>query len=86
MIATVEREQFLLNRISRINESAGDFIGHFLRPPLYSLQFARGFGTLYTAVFWPTLGYYEYHWPGVVWAQRLGETLPNSSRLIHYPI
>lgn len=69
--ATVERERFLLQRLTLHEEPAEDFIGAFLKPPLYSLAFARGFGTLYTAVYWPLSGDAHYCWPGAAWPQSL---------------
>ena len=35
----------------------------FLGAPLYNRDYARGFGTLYTAVYRPDLGCVEYRWP-----------------------
>ena len=54
--ATVERERFLLQRLTLHDEPANRFIGAFQRPPLYSTAFGRGFGTVYTAVYWPRRG------------------------------
>ncbi len=71
--ATVERERFLLQRLTLHEEPAEDFIGAFLKPPLYSLAFARGFGTLYTGVYWPAQGAARYCWPGAAWPQSLGD-------------
>ena len=39
----------------------------FLRPPLYSTEYSRGFGTLYTAEYRPAAGTVSYHWPGSTW-------------------
>ena len=69
--ATVERERFLLQRLTLHNEPADRFISAFQKPPLYSTAFGRGFGTVYTAVYWPKRGIAEYHWPGVQWTQSL---------------
>ena len=71
MTATVERERFLLQRLTLHEEPAEEFIAAFLKPPLYSLAFARGFGTLYTAVYWPRNGEARYCWPGKAWPQTL---------------
>jgi len=65
--ATVERERFLLQRLTLHVEPAERFIGAFLRPPLYSLAYAQGFGTLYTAAYRPRSGDFELRWPGVRW-------------------
>ena len=37
--------------------------GAFLEPPLYATEFARGFGTLYTAVYRPGSRAVTYRWP-----------------------
>jgi len=65
--ATLERESFLLQRLLEHREPAADFIAAFLRPPLYSLRFDHGFGTLYTAALWPGRRELVYAWPGAEW-------------------
>jgi len=65
--ATVERERFLLQRLTLHMEPEAKFIGAFLKPPLYSSAFAQGFGTLYTAVYRPRLGQMELRWPRACW-------------------
>jgi predicted choloylglycine hydrolase len=69
--ATVERERFLLQRLTGHIEPQEKFIAAFLRPPLYSIAFDRGFGTLYTAVYRPRLGEMELRWPRGTWALNL---------------
>jgi hypothetical protein len=49
------------------NESSDRFAGAFMRPPLYSVAYERGFGTLYTAVHVPRTGSVKYRWPGTAW-------------------
>ena len=65
--ATVERERYLLQRITLHRDPEEKFICAFLRPPLYSTAFSMGFGTLYTAVYRPRLGQMEVRWPDVNW-------------------
>lgn len=82
--ATVERERFLLQRLTLHDEPAKRFIGAFQRPPLYSTAFGRGFGTVYTAVYWPKKGRATYLWPGVEWQHRI--TAPaEGHRHIRFP-
>jgi predicted choloylglycine hydrolase len=69
--ATVERERFLLQRLTGHIEPEEKFISAFLRPPLYSIAFDRGFGTLYTAVYRPRLGQMELRWPRGTWVLNL---------------
>ncbi len=47
--------------------SAQQFSRQFLLPPLYNSQFGRGFGTLYSAAFYPRTGTCEYLWPEHSW-------------------
>lgn len=82
--ATVERERFLLQRLTLHEEPAEDFIAAFLKPPLYSLAFSRGFGTLYTAIYWPARGSASYRWPGSSWPQTMNRFTEGSID-VHYP-
>ncbi len=82
--ATVERERFLLHRLTMHNEPADKFVAAFLKPPLYSTNYDKGFGTIYTSVYWPTRGIAEFHWPGAVWKRKLGK-VKDSTRHIRYP-
>jgi len=82
--ATVERERFLLHRLTLHDDPQDKFIATFLKPPLYSTQFARGFGTLYTAVYRPAEGLLELHWPGQVWRHRLNDKSGSKQR-VRYP-
>ncbi len=83
--ATVERERFLLQRLTLHEEPADRFIGAFLKPPLYSTAFDRGFGTLYTSVYWPARGTIEYRWPGEIWQHEVTD-LDEGARRIRYPV
>ena len=65
--ATVERERYLLARLTLHPESQQKFIGAFLKPPLYSTAFTAGFGTLYTAAYRPRGKSLELAWPGRTW-------------------
>lgn len=83
--ATVERERYLLQRLTMHDDSADRFIAAFARPPLYSTAYDRGFGTLYTAVYWPGHGAVEFRWPELVWPHSIGR-LVEGVRHIVYPI
>lgn len=84
MTATVERERFLLQRLTLHVEPEEKFIGAFLKPPIYSTAFDRGFGTLYTAVYRPRLGQAELRWPTGTWGFDLRAFAPGI-RQIHVP-
>jgi len=76
--ATLERERFLFSRFVDTDETAEGFIDSFSRPPLLSQSYSRGYGTLYTAVYWPRRGIMELRWPGQVWRQSLGTFVPGT--------
>ena len=82
--ATVERERFLLNRLTQHPESEERFISAFLMPPLYSTAFSSGFGTLYTAAYLPREGAMQLWWPDHVWNQSFSAFTP-ASKLIVLP-
>ncbi|SEN19516.1 Predicted choloylglycine hydrolase [Pseudorhodobacter antarcticus] len=71
--STVERERFLLHRLTLHRDPQEKFINAFLRAPLYSTAFASGFGTLYTAVYRPRLQEMEVRWPGTVWSLTMAD-------------
>lgn len=82
LTATVERERFLLQRLTLHVEPEEKFIGAFLRPPIYSTAFDRGFGTLYTAVYRPRRGEAELRWPGAVWPFSLSDFRQDSRHIL----
>ncbi|MFA8384584.1 MAG: C45 family autoproteolytic acyltransferase/hydrolase [Pelagibaca sp.] len=71
--ATVERERFLLQRLTLHPETQERFIGAFLKPPLYSTAFSSGFGTLYTAAYRPDERSLELRWPGRSWKKSFAD-------------
>jgi len=82
--ATVERERYLLQRLTLHRDPQEVFIGAFLKPPLYSTAFSAGFGTLYTAVYRPRKKQMEIRWPGTVWSMSL-DRFEESSRDVQFP-
>ena len=63
MSSTVERRQFLADRLSDPAETEKGFVRRFLRPPLYNTRYEQAFGTLYTAAYHPAGLRAEYRWP-----------------------
>ncbi|MDX6376550.1 MAG: hypothetical protein QOE98_853, partial [Gaiellaceae bacterium] len=45
----------------------------FMEAPLYSTEYSRGFGTLYTAAYHPAAGTVTYQWPGSTWTQSFAD-------------
>ncbi len=84
LTATVERERFLLQRLTLHPETEAKFIGSFLKPPLYSTAFHAGFGTLYTAAYRPRAGEMQLLWPDRVWTKRF-DAFPEDSQPIVFP-
>jgi len=82
--ATVERERYLLHRLTLHVEPADKFIGAFLKPPLYSIAYGAGFGTLYTAVYQVTERVMELHWPDAAWRLPLDGPVAGA-RAVAYP-
>jgi predicted choloylglycine hydrolase len=80
---SLEREAYLLQRLTRHPGTADDFVAAFQWPPLYSFRFEEGFGTLYTAAYRPAAGALDLHWPGVVWTQAI-DAFEEGSRRIEY--
>ena len=84
LTATVERERFLLQRLTLHPETEDRFIRTFLRPPLYSTAFGAGFGTIYTAAYRPRSGEVELYWPGRVWRKGFA-AFAEDSQAVGYP-
>lgn len=56
----------------------------FLAPPLYATDFARGFGTVYTAAWRPDAGEVTLAWPHGSWRQGL-RAFREAAREVRYP-
>lgn len=61
--ATEERLKYLQETIRTGKLSNEDIIYRFLQPPLYNTQYEKGFGTLYTSVYYPKSGEMDVLWP-----------------------
>jgi predicted choloylglycine hydrolase len=64
---TIERERAIVRSLKDPAMDATGFTESFLRPPLFSMSYAEGFGTLYTAVYRVGGGVVEYRWPAFTW-------------------
>jgi len=71
--ATLERERFLYFRLREPGMTAERFVSCFLRPPLYTTAYKRGFGTLYTAIYRPDRCAVRYLWPDGDWCQSIAD-------------
>ena len=72
-VRTFEREQMVLELLQAPEMTREGFVEAFLEPPLYSTAFSKGFGTLYTAAYFPAEGRAEYRWPDFTWSQSFAD-------------
>lgn len=66
---SLERERVLHDALAGPAAGTCGLVSRFLSAPLYSTDYANGFGTLYTAVYRPGAGVAEWHWPGEMMRQ-----------------
>jgi predicted choloylglycine hydrolase len=76
-IRTVEREQCVLDLLGDEAMTRERFVESFLAPPLHNTAYAQGFGTIYTAAYFPAEERVEYRWPGTVWEQSFDRFEPS---------
>jgi predicted choloylglycine hydrolase len=72
-VRTFERERVVLELLQAPDMTRERFVEAFLEPPLYSMAFSKGFGTLYTAAYFPAEGRVEYRWPGFTQSQSFAD-------------
>ncbi|GAA0757901.1 C45 family autoproteolytic acyltransferase/hydolase [Psychroflexus lacisalsi] len=60
---TIERSLFLSHLLEEQDLSTENLVSAFLRKPLYNDLFKEGFGTLFTASYFPKSGEVDLHWP-----------------------
>jgi predicted choloylglycine hydrolase len=63
---SLEREQIIAAALEHSPDPQG-LADAFLQPSVYSLDYAHGMGTLYTAIYKPRHPSVEYRWPGLRW-------------------
>ncbi|MGO9972791.1 MAG: C45 family autoproteolytic acyltransferase/hydolase [Solirubrobacteraceae bacterium] len=66
---TVERERFVRALLEDPSVTRERFVAAFLAPPLRNTEYAKGFGTIYTAAYHPAEGGVDYLWPDAAWRQ-----------------
>jgi predicted choloylglycine hydrolase len=59
---SMERKKHLIDKLYDPWSSGESFIDSFAYPPLFTQNYAEGFGTLYTAIYNPSLKTAEYRW------------------------
>ncbi len=83
--ATLERERFLFFRLREKGMTPERLIACFHRPPLYTTAYGRGFGTLYTSVYWPQRQAARFLWPDGAWEQSIARFEEGERRQRFYP-
>jgi len=68
----------LLRALRRAATPLDRAIDRFLQPPLYAVDYAGGFGTLYTAVYRSEARSLTLVWPGSQWQHRIGAWGPEA--------
>lgn len=76
---SVERQKHALTLLQDTGDSKA-LADAFLEPPLHNTAFAKGFGTVYTAVYRPADGTLEYRWPDATFTR--GFDAPQDSILV----
>jgi predicted choloylglycine hydrolase len=66
-VQTALRFEYLTGVVSQRAHSVDSFPQQFLQPPLFNTEFAKGFGTLYTAAYYPQRGECQILWPHNSW-------------------
>jgi predicted choloylglycine hydrolase len=82
--ASLERERFLKFRLRESIATPDKLIQAFLRSPVYSTAYGRGFGTLYTAVYRPFDKEVDYLWPNGSWRQSFS-AFEEGTRVVRFP-
>jgi predicted choloylglycine hydrolase len=63
LTGTIERKRLLEKLVLDEDETEQSMVKNFLQPPLYSTNFEKAFGTLYTILYRAKAGEVEIHWP-----------------------
>lgn len=63
LTGTIERKRLLEKLVLDQDETENSILKKFLQPPLYSSNFEKSFGTLYTVLYRVKEGEVEIHWP-----------------------
>ena len=71
--ATLERERRLFELLVDRQMDPHSFTDAFLQAPLLQTSYHKGYGTLYTAIYRPTVSEVEYRWPGQNLSLRLDD-------------
>ena len=83
---TIERKEFLTNLLAKGQSSGAQGLAAFLAPPLFSKNYAEGFGTVYTALYRPCESSMALHWQDQpAWGKSI-MAFSEDRRTVVYPI
>lgn len=80
---SVDRLTVLTSHLHRDTETAERFASRFLEPPTWSNARVHGWGTLYTALYWPRRRAMELRWHSHFLLQSLDAFVPGALTVIH---
>jgi predicted choloylglycine hydrolase len=83
---TIERKDFLTNLLAEGQPSGDQVLAAFLAPPLFSTNYAEGFGTVYTALYRPGERSMALHWQGQTGWYKSIKAFSEDQRTVAYPI
>ena len=84
LTGTIERKRVLEKLLDSDEETEKSMIAHFLKPPLYSTNFEKSFGTLYTILYKVKTGQVEIHWPNLIVKQSFDDFI--EQRVVPFPV
>ncbi|MBL7870802.1 MAG: hypothetical protein JNM78_04255 [Cyclobacteriaceae bacterium] len=84
LTGTIERKQLLEKLVSNQDETEHSIVKKFLQPPLYSTNFEKSFGTLYTILYRVQDGKIEIHWPELSVKQSFNDF--TEQRVVPFPL
>ena len=76
---SVERERALQDVVGRENSEA--MVQAFMQPPLFQTSYGLGYGTLYTAAYYPATASAELIWPDIRWRQSCADFVEGSRNI-----
>lgn len=83
---SIERKNFLTNFLAKRRPSGDQLLAAFLAPPLFSTNYAEGFGTVYTTLYRPSEHSMALHWRGQPQWKNTIKAFCEDARMVVYPI
>jgi predicted choloylglycine hydrolase len=74
-----------LQGVRERSASAAEMLSALLQPPLFQRSYERGYGTLYTAAYFPQSRRVVLHWPQQQWVQTLANFAAGTRTIVYAP-